>query len=110
MHAFQKKLNICIIKYLFTIVNDLVHLFYPKPIQNILTIKPPSMYSTYNDITCFRWLGEFDKGGWISLKKGLNVSSKWLKKQYFTKNSLKHVKHKQSKSKDADNEVTLFHM
>ena len=46
------------------------------------------MYSAFNDVTYFRWLGEFDKGRSISLQKVLNVSSK----QYFTKNSLQTSK------------------
>ena len=57
------------IKYLFTIVNYFVHLFHPKPVQNIITIKPPCVYSAHNDVTYFRRLGEFDKGRSISLQK-----------------------------------------
>ena len=83
----QKKLNICINKLLFTILNDFLCLFHPKPVQNIITIKPPCMYSAYNDVTYF--------GGWENINKftkSLNVSSKWLKKQYVTKDSLKTSK------------------
>ena len=47
-------------KYLFTFVNDFSYLFHPKPIQNIITIKPTCMYSAYEDVTYFRRLGEFD--------------------------------------------------
>ena len=56
-------------KYLYAIVNDFVCLFHPKPVQNIITIKPPCMYSAYSDVTYFRLLGEFDKERSMSLQK-----------------------------------------
>jgi len=40
-------LSMCM--YLCTIVNDFVHLFHPKPVKNIITIKPSCMYSAYNN-------------------------------------------------------------
>ena len=49
-------------KYLFTILNDFVCLFHPKTIQNIITNKPPVMYSANKDVTYFCRLCEFDKG------------------------------------------------
>ena len=98
MHALSKEIEHYVnIKYWFTIVNDFVHLVHPKPVQNIVTIKPPWMYSVYNDVTYFRRLGEFDNGRSVSLQKSLNVSFKRLKKQYLIENSLKtsetHVKY-----------------
>ena len=34
-------------------VNDFVCLFNPKPVQNIITIKPPCVHSAHNDVTYF---------------------------------------------------------
>ena len=67
----QKKFNICINKILIynLKLNDFVHLFYPKPVQNIITIKPPCVNSAHNDVPYFRQLGEFDMGRSISLQK-----------------------------------------
>jgi len=32
-------------------VHDFVYLFHPKPVQNIITIKPPCVYSAHNEVT-----------------------------------------------------------
>jgi len=34
-------------------VNDFVHLVHHKPVENIVTIKPPCVYSAYNEVTYF---------------------------------------------------------
>jgi len=41
------------LKYLFTILNDFVHIFHLKPVQNIITIKPPCVYSAHNDVIIY---------------------------------------------------------
>jgi len=57
MHAMSKEIeHMYEIKYLFTIVNDFVHLFHPKPVQNIITIKLTMMSPIF--------------GGWENLTRG----------------------------------------
>ena len=46
----QKKLNICINKILMYNHKDFVCLFDLKLVKNIITIKPPCVYSAYNDL------------------------------------------------------------
>ena len=74
------------------------------------------MYSAYNDVTYFGGWENFSSSknltrGINKFTQSLNVSSKRLKKQYSIENSLKTSKtHTLSMYKDADNEVTLFHV
>ena len=73
-------------------VHDFVYLFHLKPVQNIITIKQTMC------VLCPQWshlilaVGRIWHGEINKFTESLNVSSTWLKKQYFIMNSLKTSK------------------
>ena len=61
------------IKYLCTIVDDFVCLFHPKPVQIIITIKPPRMYLQWRHL--FSAVGRIWQREINKFTKCLSVSS-----------------------------------
>ena len=107
----QKKLNICINKIL------IYNRKWFHPFSSYQTCSKHRNYQAIMCVLCLQWRHLFSAVGRIwhweinKFTKSLNVSPIRLKKQYFIENSLKTSKtHKLSMWKDADNEVTLFHV